>query len=115
MFAHIASYALIREGLAPLVLQSTSLENEIIKVPEQKSDLQKNSDLAQAQQIHEIVPELRNITLREVHAIVQNHRQGKIDVKVAGEGNVVGETEPMSGQAWPDPNDHKIKLKMIFK
>jgi hypothetical protein len=114
LFAHIASYALIREGLAPLVLQSTSLENEIIKVPEHKSEIQKTNDLAQALQIHEVVPELRSLTLREVHNVLENHRNSKIDVRVAGDGNVVGETEPMAGQQWPDA-DHKIKLKMVHK
>jgi cell division protein FtsI (penicillin-binding protein 3) len=114
LFAHIASYALLREGLAPLVLQSSSFENEIIKNPEQKSELQKNNDLAQIQQIHEVVPELRNLTLNEVLNIFESHKNAKIDVKVSGDGNVVGETEPLAGQLWPTP-EHKIKLKMIFK
>jgi cell division protein FtsI (penicillin-binding protein 3) len=135
LFAHIASYALLREGLAPLVLQSKSLEsshvgagsranlndnltnanfhnNEIIKNLEHKAELQKANEIAQAQQINEVVPELRNITLREVRNILENHRNSKIDVKVSGDGNVVGETEPLAGQPWPDAN-HKIKLKMI--
>jgi cell division protein FtsI (penicillin-binding protein 3) len=134
LFAHIASYALLREGLAPLVLQSAPFGNEIIKNSEKsleqnseqgeddnskknfvlKSELEKNNELAQIQNLQEFVPDLRNLTLREVRNRLEYHKNGKIDVRVSGSGNVVGETDPVSGQLWPNA-DHKIKLKMITK
>lgn len=125
LFAQVASYALRREGLAPLVLQSHSLTNDLNLTTKQSTIENSTGDLAvnpnnilmadeSLQNINQVVPELRSLTIREVQEIFQKKHSNKIEVRVSGDGNVVGETDPAAGEQWPSAN-HKIKLKMISK
>jgi cell division protein FtsI (penicillin-binding protein 3) len=107
LFAQVASYALRRAGLAPLVLQSKSRKYDINLTT-------KSVEEQHSVNINQVVPELRNLTLREVQELFQKNHQNPIEIKLSGDGNVVGETEPSTGEPWPYSN-HKIKLKMVTK
>jgi cell division protein FtsI (penicillin-binding protein 3) len=114
IFSRIASYAVRKEGLAPLLLSDRNLvrQKNVSRRPnqeEEEADLKLATDiLAQKDPAAiEVVPELTKMTLREVLRRVS----GKdIKVRLVGEG-LVSHTIPSAGEPVPEDRGVTVILK----
>lgn len=102
MFSRIASYAVRQEGLPPMLLSDKNLLRETQTESKIKTSARKKLSMA-AQNIlnetanedgKEIVPDLRDLTLRQV---LQRLSGKNIDLRIRGQG-VVSETFPGPGE-----------------
>lgn len=114
LFSRVASYAVRHSGLAPVLLSEKNLVNQnfarstpkkkkdkTVVEPEPISEILANSDET------EIVPDLSNLTLREVYRRLSGRN---IELRWRGEG-VVAEMFPPAGSALPNSR----KIQVLFK
>lgn len=110
IFSRLASFAARKEGLAPLILSETEKKNftdkktDLFKKEDGLAKNKNSSDKEISSVRFDRVPELKNLTLREVLQKVQG--QG-IQLDVNGQG-VVSEVFPSVGE--PLSEDKKIKI-----
>ncbi len=100
IFSRLAGYVARKEGLAPLLLTEKNL------LPTKPKEQRKSppKPVAVEQDNFETIPDLRNLSAREVLRKLGGH---DLQVKIKGEG-LVSEVEPAIGQ--PIPEDKKITV-----
>ena len=114
IFSKIASYAVRREGIAPMVLSERNLIHNKQVLPrgpllEPAEDLTLVTDLLKTRSPAEAqtVPELNHLSLREVLRRVNGQ---DMNIKVIGRG-LVSETVPAAGEPIPATKDVTVILK----
>lgn len=114
IFSKIASYAVRKEGLAPLLMSDHNMVRKAssgARMPavDQDEDLVLATDLLKTKdpKAVETVPELSKLTLREVLRKVSGK---EMQVKMIGRG-IVSETVPAAGQPLPADREITVILK----
>jgi cell division protein FtsI (penicillin-binding protein 3) len=112
IFSRVASYAVRKEGLAPLILNASSTAAEKKKVAKSLADKPRSlstmeGDIVGASLDLGIVPDVTNMTLREV---LRRFNGKDINVKFRGQGVVSG-VEPPVGAPLPQSKELTVILR----
>lgn len=109
VFSKVASFAVRRAGLTPVLISEKNLMREDPKdAQEQALSKLKRASKAKSQSRLNLVPNLKGLTLREV---MQQAQKNGFKIKYSGSG-VVTQTNPMKG--YPLPTDGK-EVEVILK
>lgn len=107
VFSRVASYAARKAGLAPVILTQKNIAPiKSYEITKNKISLMNSKEIFSLPEIQKVseIPELKNLTLREVYNKVRGQ---DLQIRVVGSG-VVQEVSPPSGG--PIPEDKKITI-----
>lgn len=112
IFAKIASYAVRKDGIAPMLLSERNLirkKGQVRPVAPEPTDLTLATDVISVRdsKASDFVPDLEKLTLREVLRKINGH---DLQIKVVGQGTV-SETWPKAGEAMPGDRQVTVFLK----
>jgi cell division protein FtsI (penicillin-binding protein 3) len=113
IFSRVASYAVRKEGLAPVLLSEKNLLPEKRKAIKMDSEKSKGlasvteGDIVAASLELGVVPDMKDMTLREV---LRRFNGKDINVRFRGQG-VVSEVEPPAGSPIPSSKELTVILR----